>query len=643
MRTETYLKTYIDELFKRDVEYVPLKKDDFMLFFETGNRLVYERKYFAGRKALTVLALRFLLGNDVASLDKLFSVIEKILEEPVWCLPAHCGKEAWDTGRDDIDLFAAETAGSIAEILYLCREKLSTQALEVAGTENDRVFCALKAYEKRLYISKIDGLSAAFFERFRFHVYDKWLSREQGFEKGNGNWTAVCSGNIGLAVYYLFKLGFLSNLDLTGEYDRILKAMMHYLEGFEPDGCCSEGVLYYNYGIVYFLAFVEIVQKTDTIVERLEEVKAKFNNLRIAKFLNSVYLGGKSFVAFSDASGNPDINIGLFSFLSSLDEKVYLPEEFCLRDFKTKQYELPPAGTPGVEILGGDECGRFAIALREYTWVRDHGSCLKTGKCDEKYQSLYIYPNTGWYISYIPTGEDFAIKGGHNDEPHNHNDVGSFVYSCNGSPILADPGAGEYTSDYFGQKRYSYFTTRSLGHNVPLVDGKEQVPGNNGRAEFLAEGSEITMDLSPAYGFKSGTVKRRVRDELPKVSVTDESVFPITENLITLVEPVIEGNTVIICLEDSEYAKFPESNKTPEFDKTPECDIAPECAPTPKAAQTNKKPRVFRIEFENACDIAYEKVVYQDHGGRDAVCYRITAHQMNMSCPVSFNIASMKK
>ena len=126
MKVDGYLKAYRELVFKRSVSCPPLKKADFELFFKTGNRLVYEKNYFEVRKALTVTALKVILSEspETAHVEDLAGVIKAILSESDWALPAHCTKDSWDTGNYGIDLFAAETAGSLAEILYLVREKL---------------------------------------------------------------------------------------------------------------------------------------------------------------------------------------------------------------------------------------------------------------------------------------------------------------------------------------------------------------------------------------------------------------------------------------------------------------------------------------------------------------------------------------
>ncbi|NLC47252.1 MAG: heparinase, partial [Firmicutes bacterium] len=47
-----------------------------------------------------------------------------------------------------------------------------------------------------------------------------------------------------------------------------------------------------------------------------------------------------------------------------------------------------------------------------------------------------------------------AAKGGHNEESHNHNDVGQFLVYLDGNPVLIDPGVGEYTAQTFSHRRY---------------------------------------------------------------------------------------------------------------------------------------------------------------------------------------------
>ena len=99
---------------------------------------------------------------------------------------------------------------------------------------------------------------------------------------------------------------------------------------------------------------------------------------------------------------------------------------------------------------------------------------------------------------------EFAAKGGHNDEFHNHLDVGQFILRGQGETLLADLGAGEYNADYFGPERYKDIHTASEGHSVPVIDGRGQLPGAEraAKVERFAEtgqGAILTLDLTAAY------------------------------------------------------------------------------------------------------------------------------------------------
>ena len=93
-----------------------------------------------------------------------------------------------------------------------------------------------------------------------------------------------------------------------------------------------------------------------------------------------------------------------------------------------------------------------------------------------------------------------AVKGGTNQEPHNHNDVGSFFYVLGSDMLLEDLGAGEYTADYFGEKRYHIFCNSSFSHNVPILCGMGQYAGDMVRPRTRAA-RPLTQGLLRQAGF----------------------------------------------------------------------------------------------------------------------------------------------
>ena len=142
-----------------------------------------------------------------------------------------------------------------------------------------------------------------------------------------------------------------------------------------------------------------------------------------------------------------------------------------------------------------------------------------------------------------------AAKGGHNDEPHNHNDLGSFVVFADGKYIVDDLGWPEYDKNYFNKAvRYeNYICASSFGHSVPIIDGKGQLYGKDKRAKVIsAENNEFYIDLSLAYGLNEGSVKRRVKAFCGEVLLTDyvKGDHDIISRIALRLEPKLLENGV---------------------------------------------------------------------------------------------------
>jgi hypothetical protein len=161
-----------------------------------------------------------------------------------------------------------------------------------------------------------------------------------------------------------------------------------------------------------------------------------------------------------------------------------------------------------------------------------------------------------------------AAKGGHNDEHHNHNDIGQFVVYYNGLPVVIDIGPETYSAKTFGPQRYEIWTMRSAYHNVPLVNGCEQPPGSvyaaaGVRYEADEREAALFMSLAEAYPPEADLVEwqrtcslRRCRGEASAVAVTDSfrlkaPTYALRMHFMTRYKPeVITGSSLLIKLPD---------------------------------------------------------------------------------------------
>jgi hypothetical protein len=103
-----------------------------------------------------------------------------------------------------------------------------------------------------------------------------------------------------------------------------------------------------------------------------------------------------------------------------------------------------------------------------------------------------------------PDGLTLAVKGGHNGENHNHNDVGTVVIALRGIPVVVDAGRPTYTAQTFSVERYQIWTMRSDWHNVPLIRACAQREGRPFAArDVVAEITDgrtaLRLDLAAAY------------------------------------------------------------------------------------------------------------------------------------------------
>jgi hypothetical protein len=134
-------------------------------------------------------------------------------------------------------------------------------------------------------------------------------------------------------------------------------------------------------------------------------------------------------------------------------------------------------------------------------------------------------------------GMFLAMKGGHNDESHNHNDVGSFVVYKNGLPVLIDAGVGEYTKQTFSPDRYKIWSMQSLYHNLPSFDGVGQHNGAQYKSKnevYSKEERSLTLYITDAYPEECGLLSYSRSGSLKNGAVI------ITENIKLCEEKLID-------------------------------------------------------------------------------------------------------
>lgn len=487
----------------REAPVPPITQELFDLYEKTGNRLKFERVYFLRRKFLVTFGLLSIWDKKKEDIEKLAEVIEDICRETSWALPAHVDvtQEGWE---HTVDLFACETGQTLSELSWLLGDRLP---------EAVRVFIR---------------------EQVITRLLDSFLSREEGgwkWEHYANNWIAVCGGCLGAMAIYL--LGDQPEKQ-TQCIQRTTKLMDGYLAGMKDDGTCPEGLSYFTYGMSYFTGFADLLKEhTKGQMDLMENPKVE----AIAKFQQLCYFSGGKTVSFSDGSQNDRFRMGLTSYLAGRYDGVRIPDISAVMNYHT------------------DSCYRFMALYRELIWTRKYLEERSGRENDVPKEHTYsVLPDAQWVIGKGMNGSGMAVKGGDNDEPHNHNDIGSLIYIWNGDEYLTDLGCGEYCRDYFYEKRYTILCNRSLGHSVPLINGQEQLTGSQYQADdFLADQEQGYTEISFGAAYEHGsieTVRRRV-EWTPEGMMTVRDRFVkspdtvlVEENLVTQMEPAVDGEWI---------------------------------------------------------------------------------------------------
>ncbi|HPG68528.1 MAG TPA: heparinase II/III family protein [Candidatus Hydrogenedentes bacterium] len=449
----------------------------------TGARRPYEAPYFGKRTLLTQEVIALWLGDEAARVERINDVLWSICEETTWVLPAHERTE-WT-----IDLFASETAVELAHVLLLVGDRLPEEV-------RHRVVAEIKT---------------RIMDRYLEHGEEYW------WVAGRNNWTGVCAGSIG-QVFLMME----PDLDRTcAALALVLEQLDRFIEyGFEEDGGCLEGIGYWNYGLIHYVAFAEMLRaRTEGAIDLLAQDKLK----SIARYPGCVVMGPEVYASFADSH-----------------------EASSVRPFLASRLADRVGASTLLPLIGGTTDWRVTTVIRNLIWW--DGRVTPFSALDNA-----VLPVSGIVRIVDTVGEGPLVlmaKAGHNGEPHNNNDVGSFILRIGNQTYLCDPGGGLYSKDYFSSKRYENVFANSYGHSVPRVNGQLQKTGSKYRGTLEADGGhQATIVFQDAYGIEELTsASRMLGAEGGMVTLEDRYAFtgggmPVEEAFITWLDVTVEGNT----------------------------------------------------------------------------------------------------
>ena len=480
-------KRIISEAEKLLEQAIPEQPDDLYLdFSRTGNRTRWQRVSGRRRGRVGTFALAECLENKGRFVPAFEEIVRVLCSERTWVMPAHDSDLTNFNGKSvDIDLGSSGLAWSLATADYLLADKLSPETRRLIR----------------------DNLERRIFQPYRDMVSGK---REKNWwMTGTNNWNAVCLASVtgsALAVIDSRESRALFVAAAEG-YSK------NFLEGFTDDGYCSEGLGYWNYGFGYYIMLSEaIYQATDGKVDLLQDAKVK----QAATFGSRIEIINGVYPAFADCSIRAEPGSRLMYFISRRlglglrNWEQIDPVSAGGSLYESMMYSFPNSASRSQPAQNASE----GPGIR--SWFENAGILI----CRPARSSA----------SSLAVG----LKGGHNDEHHNHNDVGSFVVVLGDRPLLLDPGGEVYTARTFSSRRYESKVLNSFGHPVPLVAGKLQQTGRQAlgrvvREDFTEDTDTLVLDISSAYDVPELEKLQRKfvysRQGPGSLTVTDEVVF----------------------------------------------------------------------------------------------------------------------
>lgn len=456
-------------------------------FWREGVRTEHEDEVrrlgiMAGEAVLAALA-----SGEERWIDRTADALMLLCELSSWCWVAHeqvHDQRGWvlpDTEAPTVDLGAAQTLQVIAWADLALGEELEI---------------------------RVPGLRERLRHEARRRVFEPYLAcRDWHWLHGSAhNWTGWIHQHLIAGALFL-----LDGEAERGMRDAILSLSLaqldRYLASFPADGGIDEGFSYFWNGASRLLEAVDLlVTASDGALDGEPVAKIEVID-QLLRFPQGMEFGDGWFVNVADGPARPPAEQP-WDVLHRWGRRVGAED--------VRAQALAHRGT-GPEPLVRPELGlgRVLTALGDAAWSEADGGGARPPYAAETWlpeiQLVVAREREG-----DPTGLALAAKGGHNNEAHNHLDVGSYLVALDGAPVLIDLGQPTYTAQTFTERRYEIWTMTSSWHNLPEIRGYPQGVGAKFRAREVErvtdqDTSGLELDLAAVYPEGAGLLAYRRR------------------------------------------------------------------------------------------------------------------------------------
>ena len=468
----------------------PILLTEFLEYQRSGSRVAVEKPIGENNSAFVDLVLAELAEGKGRFLDQIANGIFFFCEQTTWSNSAHLMLQTRSGNFPDwrenvIELGSSQLASLLSWTHYFLRDSL-------------------------------DGINPVICERLREEIrrriMNRYLSQPHfwwmGFRNERvNNWNPWCNFNV-LQCFLLLE----DDRDKLSEtLWTIVRSLDKFINCMPEDGACDEGASYWRHAAGKMYDCLELLgEVTGGKLSIFSQPLIR----RLGEYITSSYVGNGWVVNFADAQARmpndaaviyrygkavgsrPMVEMGV-SMYRSLPFRPIVKFDAMAADLYRSLYTF--RSRPALDAESGIEFRPVPFAYYPQTQV------------------CYMSNDSGYFL---------AAKGGHNDESHNHNDVGSFVLYADEVPYLIDLGVMTYTKESFSGGRYGLWPIQSISHNVPEIDGRAQNAGRKyaaSEAHVSQKQQVFSIDISGAYPVNvKGSWIRKFDMDKKQVIVSDE-------------------------------------------------------------------------------------------------------------------------
>ena len=448
-----------------------VKATDYLAYERNGSRVIMEKPMNENATALANLFFAELAEGKGKYMDQIINGVWYFTEMSTWSLSAHV--PAYQPSKRTlaqqdfhvVDLMAGDMGSLLSWIHYFLKEEMDNVNPEIS---------------KRLNHHIRSRIIEPYMER-----NDMWW---QAFElRNNGivnNWNPWCNFNV-LTCLLLIE----EDVDAksAGVY-KTMRSVDQFINYVKNDGACEEGPSYWGHAAGKLYDYLKILSlSTNNKVNVFDQKLIK----DMGEYISQSYIGGDSWVVnFADASakgaGYPLLIYRYGASVGSTEMKKFAKYLYDQQSNKISINRDAFRGLEDFKSLASIQEETAGLPENPYKWYSET-------------EFLYIRQKNLF----------FAAKGGFNNESHNHNDVGSFILYKNLQPVFIDAGVGTYNKKTFSKERYQIWTMQSNYHNLPQINGYDQVYGAQYKSKevnFDPKVAQFKLNLADAYPKDAGII-----------------------------------------------------------------------------------------------------------------------------------------